>query len=99
MAELTEPSRTIKAQLAKPALTASPQGWRILSAGVLNYTANNQRWRFVLGYAPDLGALSENPGEIRSFNLSWQYSLGKYKPPSWAGVKAGSEYLHRSSPR
>lgn len=98
-AAFTEPSLTSRAQLAEPALTASPQGWRIFRAGVLNYTANNQRWRFVLGYAPDLGTLRDNLSEIRSFNLAWQYSLGKRKPPSWAGIKTGSEHIRRPAPR
>ncbi len=99
VAALTEPRLTSRTQLAEPALTASPQGWRIFSAGLLNYTTNNQRWRFVLGYAPDLGTLREDFDEIRSFNLAWQYSLGKHKPPSWAGIKTGSEHIRRLAPR
>lgn len=97
--ELSQPSLTSRAHLADPALTASPQGWRIGGVGVLNYTARNRRWRFVVGYAPDLDALLEKFGDAHSFNLAWQYSLGKHKPASWAGVKAGSEYMRRPAPR
>jgi hypothetical protein len=99
MAELSQPSLTSRAQLAAPALTTSPRGWRIGGAGVLNYTANNQRWRFVVGYAPDFGVLLEKFGDAHSFSLAWQYSLGKHKPASWAGVKTGSESIRRSAPR
>jgi hypothetical protein len=81
------------------ALTASPHGWRIGGAGVLTYTAPNQRWRFVVGYATDIGALRDTFGDIHSFNLAWQYSLGKRKPASWKGVKTGSEYLRNPPPR
>lgn len=97
--ELSRPSLTSWVQLADAALTASPQGWRIGGAGVLNYTARNQRWRFVLGYAPDLGALHESFGHIHSFSLAWQFSFGNQKPASWAGVPAGSEYMRRPAAR
>ncbi|MCU0786533.1 MAG: hypothetical protein MUF81_21305 [Verrucomicrobia bacterium] len=99
MAELRQPSLTSSGQLADPALTASPRGWRIGGAGVLNYTARNQRWRFVVGYAPDFGVLLEKFGDAHSFSLAWQYSLGKHKPASWSGVKTGSESIRRSAPR
>lgn len=99
VAELNQPSLTRSAHHAEPALTVSTQGWRIGDAGVLNYTASNQRWRFVLGYAPDLGALRETFGDIQSFTLTWQYSLGKHRPASWAGVKTGSESIRRPAPR
>jgi hypothetical protein len=81
--ELTRPNLASRPHLTDSALTTAPQGWRIGGAGVLNYTARNQHWRFVFGYAPDLGALRENVGHIHSFNLAWQYSLGKHKPASW----------------
>lgn len=99
VAELDQPSLTSSAHLADPALTASTQGWRIGDAGVLNYTASNQRWRFVLGYAPDLGALRETFGDIQSFTLTWQCSLGKHKPASWVGVTTGSGHMRRPAPR
>lgn len=96
--EVNQPSLASRAYLANPALTASPQGWRIGGAGVLDYTARNRRWRFVFGYAPDLGALREREdfSDIHSFSVVWQFRLGKHKPASWAGVTAGSEYLRRS---
>ena len=94
--ELNQPGLASRAYLANPALTASPHGWRIGGAGVLGFTARDQRWRFVFGYAPDLGALREDFGHSHSFNLVWQYSFGKHKPSSWAGVTTGSEYLRRS---
>ena len=90
---------TSRANLADPALTARPHDWRIGGAGVLSYTAPNRRWRFVVGYASDIGALRDTFGDIHSFNLAWQYSLGKHKPASWAGVKTGTEYLRYPAPR
>lgn len=99
IAESNQPSLTSRVKLADPALTASPHGWRIGGAGVLNYTAPNRRWRFVVGYSSDIGALRDTFGDLRSFNLAWQYSLGKRKPASWVGVKTGTEYLRRPPPR
>lgn len=98
LAESNRSSFTSRASLADPALTASPHGWRIGGAGLLNYTATNQRWRFVVGYTPDISAL-ETFSDLHSFNLAWQFSLGKRKPASWAGVKTGTEYLRRPAPR
>jgi len=96
--ESNQPSLASRAYLANPALAASPQGWRIGGAGVLDYTARSRRWRFVFGYAPDLGALREREdfSDIHSFSVAWQFRLGKHKPASWAGVTTGSEYLRRS---
>lgn len=99
VAELNQPSLTSSASLPEPALNTSLRGWSIGGAGVLNYTARNKRWRFVVGYAPDLGVLRVKFGDLHSFNLAWQYSLGRHKPASWVGVKAGSEYLRRPTPR
>ncbi len=97
MPELNEPSLASRAYLANPAPAASPQGWRIGVAGVVDYTARSRRWRIVFGYAPDLGALREREdfSDIHSFSVAWQFRLGKQKPASWAGVTTGSEYLRR----
>jgi hypothetical protein len=99
IAESNEPSLTNSPNLADLAPTAALHSWRFGDAGVLNYTAPNQRWRFVVGYATDIGALRDTFGDIHSFNVAWQYSLGKRKPASWAGVKTGSEYLRHPAPR
>ena len=96
VADLGQRSLISRGQLADPALT---QGWRVGSAGVLSYTARNQRWRFVFDYAPDLGALRENFSHMHSFSLGWQFSLGKLKPASWAEVKGGSELMRRPAAR
>ena len=87
--ELSQPSLTNRIRLADPALTASPQGWRVSGGGILNYTAHNQRWRLVFGYAPDLTALREHFDNLHPFSLVWQFSLGKLKPASWAGAPVG----------
>jgi hypothetical protein len=96
VADPDQPSLISGTHLADPALT---QGWRIGDAGVLSYTARNQRWRFVFDYAPDLGALRENFSHMHSFSLGWQFSLGKLKPASWADVKGGSEFMRRPAAR
>jgi hypothetical protein len=89
--ELSQPSLTNRIRLSDPVRIASPQGWRIGGGGVLNYTAHNQRWHLVFGYAPDLTALREHFDRVHSFNLVWQFSLGKLKPASWAGKPTGSD--------
>jgi hypothetical protein len=91
--ELSQPCFTSRIRFAGMAETAAPQGWRIGGGGVLNYTPRNQRWHLVFGYAPDLTALREHFDRVLSFNLVWQFSLGKLKPASWASKPTGSELV------
>ena len=91
-AELNQTSLNSSLRLAGPAPTASPQGWRTGGGGVVNYTARNQRWRLVFGYAPDLSVLRGDFYHLHSFSLVWQHSVGKLKPASWTGAPAGYEH-------